>query len=503
MHRRDVPKALLATAAGAALLSRQAQAQTSSFAPFFDVRQYGASPSASAATNATAIQNAIDAASSGGGIVFIPSGTFQIAATLILRPNVTILGAGCGDSSTIGSVGRATVLQPTAAFSGAEVIRADAADVPGSDPYCRGVGLANFMIDMIYVRLASRCAINIRSVSDAAVFENLRVWNQDTGQALYVGLSAKPGALLSDGLIFSNLVVLSYGIDAFSGAMVVLEDCNEIAFRDGKIMARSNGNPVPGSIGVNVKCTSIGCSAITFDGVSFAGFESGVRTSVSGGGTGPRWVRALNTTHEVYKWGYYLDGAAAPLAAQFCVIGTGCRFITPVAGGSNIVLDHASNCTVIADELSFTGSIARLTANSTGNLVIAPPSQVTDSGINNVILGRKAGALEVSALFGQELQVPMLLSGWSQFSATNRSALGYWKGPDGIVHVQGHATGGPIGQPLMQLPAGYRPLRTKNFAVASNGAAGVCRIDESGFVWPDAGSPSWFSLDGISFRIGD
>lgn len=63
--------------------------------PFFDVTRYGASPSASASANSTAIQNAVDAAyAAGGGVVFIPEGTFNTDAPILVYENVSIIGAG-------------------------------------------------------------------------------------------------------------------------------------------------------------------------------------------------------------------------------------------------------------------------------------------------------------------------------------------------------------------------------------------------------------------------
>lgn len=73
-------------------------AQTQGLAAFLsagiaNVTAYGASPSASAATNRTAIQAALNAVPSGGGIVYLPPGTFNINAALFFATSGTIL---CG-----------------------------------------------------------------------------------------------------------------------------------------------------------------------------------------------------------------------------------------------------------------------------------------------------------------------------------------------------------------------------------------------------------------------
>lgn len=66
------------------------------FADTLNARDFGADPSAAAATNAAAIQAALDAASSaGGGLVFLPHGSYSIGTTSLTIPaDVTLQGEG-------------------------------------------------------------------------------------------------------------------------------------------------------------------------------------------------------------------------------------------------------------------------------------------------------------------------------------------------------------------------------------------------------------------------
>lgn len=57
-----------------------------------NILDFGASPAASAATNAAAIQAAIDSKSSVGGCVYIPAGNFQYDTTLNMGYSIEILG---------------------------------------------------------------------------------------------------------------------------------------------------------------------------------------------------------------------------------------------------------------------------------------------------------------------------------------------------------------------------------------------------------------------------
>ena len=66
-----------------------------------NVLDYGASPTETASNNTTYIQNAINAANTtGGGIVFIPEGTYVINADIEVKANVILQGEGVGSIIT-------------------------------------------------------------------------------------------------------------------------------------------------------------------------------------------------------------------------------------------------------------------------------------------------------------------------------------------------------------------------------------------------------------------
>jgi len=70
--------------------------------PVFDVRDYGASTSGSAADNATAIQAAFTAAESGGGSVYVPDGEFT-TNPVYMPTNATIFGNGYNSVLKLGA----------------------------------------------------------------------------------------------------------------------------------------------------------------------------------------------------------------------------------------------------------------------------------------------------------------------------------------------------------------------------------------------------------------
>lgn len=88
---------------------------------------------------------------------------------------------------------------------------------------------------------------------------------------------------------------------------------------------------------------------------------------------------------------------------------------------------------------------------------------------------------------------------WVNFGGTNESAQ-YMKDTMGFVHLGGIVKTGTIGTSIFTLPVGYRPEEAKVFAVASNGAFGVCTVNPDGTVVASSGSNVYFSLSGITFR---
>lgn len=81
--------------------------------PWADVTAYGAVSGGSASTNYTAFNNAITALNSaGGGILFVPAGSFATSSGLTLSTSIWLLGAGWGATELYGSVDMIVVSVP-------------------------------------------------------------------------------------------------------------------------------------------------------------------------------------------------------------------------------------------------------------------------------------------------------------------------------------------------------------------------------------------------------
>lgn len=95
---------------------------------------------------------------------------------------------------------------------------------------------------------------------------------------------------------------------------------------------------------------------------------------------------------------------------------------------------------------------------------------------------------------------PSLLNSWVDYGA-GFNPSGYFKDSNGIVHLRGMVKSGSTGTVIFNLPAEYRPPYHEVHSTTTFGSSsGRCDILPNGDVKMVAGSSSYFSLDGITFR---
>lgn len=103
-----------------------------------------------------------------------------------------------------------------------------------------------------------------------------------------------------------------------------------------------------------------------------------------------------------------------------------------------------------------------------------------------------------------EQDEPVFLNSWINFDNTRKAR--FYKTLD-RVYLGGLIKSGTVGQIAFTLPEGYLPgyVDTTNqnllFPCLSNNAFGIIRINNTGGVEPYIGNNTYFSLEGISFRI--
>jgi hypothetical protein len=115
--------------------------------------------------------------------------------------------------------------------------------------------------------------------------------------------------------------------------------------------------------------------------------------------------------------------------------------------------------------------------------------------------------VKAGAAYFWENQFPTLANGWVAYD-TNYSAPGYYRTPDGTVHLFGTIKDGTLGQIAFTLPTIYRPGWRHTFAIMGNNLMGRVDVFADGTVVIDPSvavsgmTNATVSLDGISFRVG-
>ena len=109
-----------------------------------------------------------------------------------------------------------------------------------------------------------------------------------------------------------------------------------------------------------------------------------------------------------------------------------------------------------------------------------------------------------------EWRVAPTQGGWGRYSTNEYEVPGYYKDPNGFVHLRGLLARGQDnvnlnawpGEPLFVLPCGFRPENRCIFTTISNTTTTTGRIDvaPNGLVSIVYGNTAWISLDGLSFR---
>lgn len=92
--------------------------------------------------------------------------------------------------------------------------------------------------------------------------------------------------------------------------------------------------------------------------------------------------------------------------------------------------------------------------------------------------------------------VSSFTGGWVNLNATAGEQAAYTKTLGSAVHIKGIIASGTIGSAAFTLPAGYRPIGRRQFAVnTSPNAFGMLEVNPSGAVIPQVGSATYFYLD--------
>jgi hypothetical protein len=96
---------------------------------------------------------------------------------------------------------------------------------------------------------------------------------------------------------------------------------------------------------------------------------------------------------------------------------------------------------------------------------------------------------------------PAFAGTFVNFDTTLFRGARFWKGPDGVVHVEGLVkTGGAVPQTIFTLPEGYRPGSALIFAQDGSGAFARVDVASTGELVHRVGSSATHLSINLSFR---
>lgn len=328
----------------------------------FNVKAYGAKGDGSA-DDTSAIQSAINAASSGGGRVYLPPGTYLISSSLTITSNcVSLIGAGIG-ATTIKAKGGSEGIDMLVIGDGTHTISKvriqeillDAANQKtggkairiqlGFQIWIESVNLEH-QYDALYIHNSTLTFFNNANIRETA--HNGLWWDNDlqSGYDLYVN------NICMDNPTVSNS---GYGIYWNGGENLVIQNCDVEHFSEGFFVAPGPGRVCHFGFFVNAEFDTCGDNCIDIN--SAGGDTNGLTFTNSWSGT------AVN-------YGVLISNGAGGLTSGIRFIGhksyhnglAGFR----LDGGSDI---HLTNCDVISNSQTSSGSRngVEITASTSAN----------------------------------------------------------------------------------------------------------------------------------------
>ncbi len=205
-----------------------------------------------------------------------------------------------GKGGSYGSPTAGTVLQPVTGFRDDCALSFDAATDDGKAGFITQVSATGISVDAENLGPSSDFhAIEWRAASNTGPFDQLAVYNQSCGNALYIGPSSSasaPSWNISDGLTITDFYALTRPEHTVAAAcnndpIALIEQSGEITLNGSrtKLQGRSRtGKPLDGSVGLLIRTNgNLRSMAGVNGGINLysalaAGVETGFRTDVVG-----------------------------------------------------------------------------------------------------------------------------------------------------------------------------------------------------------------------------
>jgi hypothetical protein len=355
-----------------------------------NVLDKGADPTG-IADNTAAIQTAVAALPSTGGTVFFPAGTYKIASAVALSSaNIRLVGAG-----------KASTIQPSAAFSGTSIVTITAANCSiqdltiafantsyASNPAVDGIqitGAANALLQNVGINYINGWAVQSTATAGVrnkwAKFDN--VFSTLCAKGMHIaGIAANNNAAH----VIASCILDQVATGSSNGDGLCIEDCYDIEVTNLECnISAGSGN----AIHIKGRTSSIHIANVVCGGDGSSTSGAGILIESGANGT-PSQIEITNAIVETANDG--MDVSAGTELAFF-----GCRFETNQFNGIYL----SGGDTILIEGCSFNNNNQHGGANrfdfvsgTSGNIIVSHCMFLTASGSG---VGQTTAAVNVTA----------------------------------------------------------------------------------------------------------
>lgn len=440
----------------------------------YDVRAYGASGD-SVTNDTVAVQQAMYACdATGGGSVYVPLGVYSI--TSLTFPGDGIALTGEGSHYAYSSVNRTGTILRARSGSAQSFVNLVLTGLEGDVSGCRianltidgalqtsnGINVSGAnIIENVFVRGCLEAGVRIRNWTNSVHLRNVGLID-NFGYGLYAeGEATTPFSVVDSNINLNQLG----GVNIEGGFVCNFANC----------VVEGNGR-------ANLRIFRPDSNANLLGNFLFTNcwFEDSRTTGIFIGANNPSEYSAPSRIRFDYckisasSQSYYVDVYNGKL-----VTFNHCNF----SGSSHtnaITVTNASYDVAVIESATTARTLA-------DGLSQAQTYSMIANGVRCYVSDRQSKS-----------SVTVFTNSWVNWGAPYSDAK-FWFDYDGMVNISGAIKSGTITLPAFTLPVGYRPPTTMDFAVESNGAHGIARIDSGGVVTPYVGSNGIFNFTGIRY----
>ena len=442
------------------------------------VKQFGARGDSST-DDTTAIQNAINAMSSYGGVVYVPTGQYKTTATILMSSGVSLIGDGYWKGSDASLEGVTSIL---ATHTGAAMLSLKGAI---------GCTVRNISLQGSQTAKPKTGLLLGRSSADSAGFHEISrvsITGWYTIAAIYT--------IASEDNLFKDILCWNFGGDAAYGLVSSTQDVFAVdglttstnltnTFIQLKII---NTSPLSSAAGIYLECALemgsfnfIGCYLTQYAG-AYVRVNNGAIDGV--GMFGP--LTFIGTSGEPLSGGDPTVGidltAAVPVELKGLTV-LGSRFQL-AAGATHYDIRQSANVSLLNP-----------------NIVIQPP-EASPYATSEILFAKVKGGI-VSVGRKYEWQNVTFTSAWSNLFGVPYAGAGYRVNQCGEVELRGVVVRSAAGfDTIFTLPTDLKPNKDLVFSVYAGGALGKIRVSSTtGEVMFVSGSHTEVNLNGIRFNL--